>query len=261
MRAVDRAVEVLQALGRRSMSFSELTQALGLPKATVHRLLKALARHQLVVQQPESDRYMLGPGLFQLSSHLVADYRQLTQAAEPHMRALQDVTGETIVLTVVRGDERVAIIELQSPQELRFTLGGQPVGQLYAGAGGKVLLAWMRPNTRTAVLRKMHLQPLTETTITDPDALLAELASIRERGYATSFGERLAGAACLSVPVWGPNEDVVAALSILAPDSRVDSHKLLSFLPDLQARATAISQELGASVEQVEQKGATKDAS
>lgn len=247
MRAVERAILLLQTLGQRNMSFSELVRKVNLPKGTVHRLLGTLIHHQLVARHTHSDTYMLGPALIRMSSRIMADYRHLAMLAEPHMQSLRDSTGETIVLTAARGRERVAVLELPSPHELCVTLGARSVGQFYAGAGGKLLLAHMPSSTCAELLDSTHLESLTPNTITERDALLAELAEIRRRGYATSFGERIPGAACISVPVRRPDGEVVAALSILGPESRLGRERLLALLPDLQERADAISRQLGAS--------------
>jgi DNA-binding IclR family transcriptional regulator len=116
---------------------------------------------------------------------------------------------------------------------------------LHAGAPGKLLLAYLPEEVRDKILADTGLVALTARTITSRAELEAELAAIRERGWATSFGEHIEGVSCLSVPLRDADGQVVAALSILGPYLRLGEELLMSYLEVLQKEATEISRHLG----------------
>jgi DNA-binding IclR family transcriptional regulator len=90
------------------------------------------------------------------------------------------------------------------------------------------------------------LEKLTPATIVDPDVLAAELALVRERGYATSAGERQGDAASVAAPVFGLSDDVVGAISVCGPRYRMSEELVGLIAPRVVAVAEHISRRLGA---------------
>jgi len=116
---------------------------------------------------------------------------------------------------------------------------------LYAGAGGKVLLAFGPEEIRKKVLTRKHIKQLTPHTIKNPKLLLQELERIRQDGYAFSFGERDAEVAALAAPIFNHEGKICASLSIAGPISRFSREHNVQHLKILMATAKRISEMLG----------------
>jgi DNA-binding IclR family transcriptional regulator len=149
-------------------------------------------------------------------------------------------------LNVIDGMQRLCIETLES---LQFLKASMPIGSrspLYAGASSKCLLAFSSPDFIDSYLRKAELAPLTEDTIRDKMALLAELEQVRVQGYAASLGERNPGLGSLSAPIFNHRGILQAALSLAIPEIRYaqEPHRRFCLTQLLQA-AEAISRAMG----------------
>lgn len=244
-RAVERALDVLWAFveGPSQMGISQLSRKLGLSKATTHRLVGALVRRQLLSQDPRTALYSLGVAALRLGNAFLKSL-DVREAALPVMQDLAQRTGETVNLNIVRDGCRVCIEKVDSVQAVRhFVELGRPE-PLYAGASGKVLLAFMDPAEVETVIRR-GLRRLTPRTVTDPDRLRAELAEIRRRGYAVSAGERVDGASAVSAPVRNAQGQVVAGLTVSGPTYRFTHARVRAFITLVLQGAAAVSEALG----------------
>ena len=115
---------------------------------------------------------------------------------------------------------------------------------LYAGAIGKVLGAFQDENVIRKRLMEEPLIPLTEYTITSPEALLAEYAKIREQGYAISDGELSTETIGIGAPIRDESGTVWAAISVGAPRLRVDEGKLERYIFLVREIAQEMSEDL-----------------
>ncbi|MFD0593216.1 IclR family transcriptional regulator [Catellatospora coxensis] len=115
---------------------------------------------------------------------------------------------------------------------------------MHAGGSSKAFLAFLPDSEVDAYLDRHPLQPLTDKTVTDPAKLRKELAAIRKRGYATSLGERQAGAASIAAPVFDHDGHVVAVLSVAGPAARFKPEGSGN-AQELVAAAARISEQLG----------------
>src|SRR5262249_52902579 len=93
-------------------------------------------------------------------------------------------------------------------------------GAAHARASGKLLLAYESPEERAAYLQSHPLQPITARTIVETDPFIAELEKIAGCGYSIDNGEFAEGVACISAPVFDAAREVIAAVTISAPDAR-----------------------------------------
>lgn len=245
VRAVERALEVLLVLGEGEVGLAEVSRQTGLNKATTYRILLSLEKKGFVTRDRVSGRYSLGSSLLSLVAGALYRHQDLVQVAYPVMQRLWRLTNETITLYVRHGTSRICVAEIPSPQPLKYTVGVGVTVPLHAGAPGKLLLAYLPQEERQKVLDGIQLEALTARTITSRVELEKELENILARGWATSFGERIEGVSCLSVPVRDGQGEVVACLSILGPYSRLGEDLLLSYLDVLQAEAKQISAQLG----------------
>ncbi|GHF19701.1 IclR family transcriptional regulator [Amycolatopsis deserti] len=179
------------AESRGGLTVTELAVRTGLPRSTVHRVLRSLERELYVVRAQEPDRpgYVLGPALlkFGMNSHL-----RLLAATRPDLVALAREVRERVELAVFSGREVVVVDQIAAPARLR---GVTQVGKsfsLHASCIGKVLLAQL-PDARVAELLPERLDRFTPATVTERAALLAELARVRRAGVAVDREEHDSG--------------------------------------------------------------------
>ncbi|MGH2791386.1 MAG: IclR family transcriptional regulator [Actinomycetota bacterium] len=243
----DRAVAILDAFttDRPELGVSEIARVTGLSRSTVHRLLATLRRHELVQQIPTTRNYALGPHLLRLAQIAFSNVN-LQNVAKMVMTELRDRCDETVGLHIRLGPfTRTVLDQVESKQALRRTYNEIGVAiPIYQGAPGKVLLGNDDPEFQEKVLHG-KLEAATPRTITDPDKLRTELRRAKKNGYAFSFEERVVGISTVAVPIADHTGQVIAALSVTGPNSRVGRKQLLEFVPHAQDAAGRISASLG----------------
>jgi DNA-binding IclR family transcriptional regulator len=239
VQSVERGIDILMALANGPKTLTEVKIETGLSKGTAFRLLASLNYENLVVKEAHSNLYMLGPGFLRLFQGVMQGVGAITAVAKPALTSLWEETEETVTVHVRVGAERICIEELPSPQPIRYvsTLGA--AAPLHVGSAGKVLIAFMESAEMEKTLQTLPLLPVTSATISDLDALRAELDTVRRQGYAMSHGERIPGASAVSVPVRGL-QGFLASLSVLGPADRLPRKRRLELVPLLQSTAEGI---------------------
>lgn len=245
MRSVDRVAAILNFLGEESpQPIWQIAAETGLPRPTVFRLVKALARQGFVMRD-DGVGYRLGPRLMFLAMKSSGAV-DLKSAARPVMEWLARETGETTALQLRVGSSRVCVELVESSQMVRRVIEVNTPMPVHCGASGKALLAWL-PEARAAeLIGKGPLQRFTEHTITDPDELMAELRAIRKVGYAISFGERMGDGNAIAAPILSSTGEVLGAVAVLAPAHRTPRQKLIGWVPVLQRAGREIAAAHGA---------------
>jgi len=233
-----RALDILDCFVRDgpSLSLAEISQAVGLKPPTAHRLIKGLISRGMVVAD-SSRRYSLGPAVMKLAAVVMSREHDLANVAAASLERLRALTGETVSLHCVLGDERICVAELLSHEHIRMESGVGSTYPLYAGAAGKAMLAYL-PERLDALLPR--LTAVGPATITDEPKLRADLDAIRRRGYATSESEVVPGAASLAVPVFGSAGSVIAAINVVGPAARLSRTKLSSFRGEVRDEAAKL---------------------
>jgi DNA-binding IclR family transcriptional regulator len=222
IRSVDRAIDVLLALGRGPRRLTEVSTDVALSKPTTYRLLYTLKLKGMVLQDHMTGDYRLGPACFRLMASMVNGNAGFPMDATAALAALRDDTNETVTVHVLAGPSRICVQELPSPHAIRYTAGLGATAPVYSGSAGKVLLAFLPERERELTLQSLRLVPMTANTITDLATLRNELDHVVETGTATSVGERVAGAVGVSAPVFDASGRILAAISVLGPADRLD---------------------------------------
>jgi DNA-binding IclR family transcriptional regulator len=225
--AVERALDVLLLFGRQArpdLGVTEISGQLGLSKAAVHRILTSLKSRDLVSVDAQSRRYSLGPAALGLGRAYLARI-DLRSMASPELAWLSAESRETATLSIRNGDSRMYGDQVGPDREVRMEVAiGVPYA-LHAGSSSKAFLAFLTPGEIESYLDRhargqSTLPALTDATITDRKALVAELAKVRQRGYAVSMGERQAGAASVAAPILDQDGRPVAVISVSGPIER-----------------------------------------
>jgi len=219
---IERAADVLFLFtddDRSSLGVTEIANELGISKAVVHRILTSLRERDLVVSEPSTRKYSLGPAVLGLA----ASYRNqldVRPMAIEAMERLSAATNETATLSIRIGFQRIYVDQVTPPSEVRMTVQtGRPY-PLHAGSSSKAFLAFLDEDEQDRFFASETMHSLTSVTTTDPDSLRRELAVIRQQGFATSLGERQAGAASVAAPLLD-REGPVAVISVCGPLERI----------------------------------------
>jgi DNA-binding IclR family transcriptional regulator len=237
----------LFTLERPRWTLTEVATVMGLSVSTVHRLLKSLLAHELLVVDPNEKRYSLGPGVMRMAKMLLErdDIQKVYEASAPFMSALRASTGETVGLHRVLGNHRACVAELVSFHTVRTQTSVGGLQPLHAGAASKSLIAWMSVSERDRLLPTGSYEVMTAATPRDRQSLESELRTVREHGYAVSCGESVSGAAALSAPIFDGRRNVVAALNITGPVERWTVDNMQRHVPELLDAVRTVSTYLG----------------
>jgi DNA-binding IclR family transcriptional regulator len=163
--------------------------------------------------------------------------------AERHaiLARLVESIGETCNFTMLDGTEVLYLDRVEAAWPLRMNLSSGSRVPLHCTASGKLLLALQPKAVRARLLAHLALARFTDTTLTDPKRLAAELAQIRARRYATDNEEFHAGLVCVAVPVPDRKRRACAAIAVQAPMSRMPLERGLAHLPGLRRAAEAMA--------------------
>ncbi|NLU83784.1 IclR family transcriptional regulator [Rhodococcus sp. HNM0569] len=206
---------ILQAftVERTTLTFAQIRDATGLPKATVHRLLGDLVEHGLLDRTGST--YRLSRLVFELGMRASVE-RGLIEVSGPFLEELRDRVREIVHLGVREGSEVVYVAKIGA-----HLGGGAPsrIGgrmPLHATALGKVLLAFSPVDEQNRILAE-PLARFTPRTVTEPGRLRRQLDEIRESGLSREYEESAVGVVCVAAPVLDRDDRIVAAVSVTGP--------------------------------------------
>lgn len=238
---VDRALSILPLLAEGPADLGQVADRLGVHKSTALRLLRTLHEHGFVYRQSDQ-HYRLGARLFALAQQAVENL-DVREIAHPHLVALNEKCGHTVHLAVHEENEVLYIDKVESRYPVRmYSRIGKPVA-ITVAAVAKLLLADLPEPERRALAEKLDYPRYTSRSTHDATAFLAELATVREQGWATDLGGHEESINCVAAPVRGADGRLVAAMSVSAPNVVVSAEELLGLLPLVRRTADAISRE------------------
>ncbi len=240
--ALDRGIDLLELLASadRPLSFSEILTGLGIPRASLVRILNTLLNRGLIDKMQPDGHYRLGMKLLYIG-HRLKDKITLRSVAWPLMQSLSDETRETVELAVLDNGQLLLIEQIEGSGDVRISsrIGGA-YPYLHAVSVGKLYLAHMEPAKRKRVLAQVGLPAVTPWTITDPEQLDKELGEILQRGYAKEDQELRTGVRRVAAPIYDHFGRVAGGLSIAAPVFRMT----VTDFPKYGERAKAIAEEI-----------------
>ncbi|MER7502321.1 IclR family transcriptional regulator [Nonomuraea pusilla] len=210
IQSVERAAAILRLLasGPRLLGVAELARALGLPKGTLHGILRTLVKVGFVEQDAATGKYRLGPTLLHLGSSYL-DVNELRTRSLNWADALAGRSRESAWIGTLHEGHVLVIHHVFRPDDSMQTLQVGTYLPAHASALGKVLLAH-DPYGEAAP----PLAPYTGRTLVDPDALERELDQVRARGWAAEMEELVEGEVALAAPIKDPRGIVVGAIGI-----------------------------------------------
>lgn len=220
VQSVDRAIAILEILAQRGESgVTQIASDLNVHKSTASRLMSSLLARGLVEQISDRGRYRLGLGLVRLAGAVTSSL-DVVSGSRAVTRALATQVGETVNIAVLHDNRVLYVDQVMGPSmvSMRSWLG-QSV-PTHCTATGKVLTAWLDEPARIAA-RPDSWVKLAPNTLTSGAALEKELAKVRALGYAVAYQEMETDFVAIAAPIRDAHDEVVAALVISGPASRL----------------------------------------
>jgi DNA-binding IclR family transcriptional regulator len=236
-----KALETLEA-AEQGLTLTALAHHLRESQTVAFRVLRTLAAHGYVQQDPATKRYTLGLRLWEMGAR-VAGRTGLVETARPALKWLTSVSGQTSALVVLRDTDVLYVDIVEGLEPLRFYADLGARAPAYATASGKAMLAH-RADMVPDVVRK-GLRRLAPGTITRPADLRQRLAEIRRSGLSINRGERRDDIAAVAAPIFDVRGECVAAISIAGPRTRFSEDTLEEFARHVRKASEEVSLKLG----------------
>jgi len=239
--SLERATDILICLGYGINSATEIATYCDYSISTVHRLLQNLADLNWVIQDDTSHKYFLGPLVNRLSANIATVHQYLILHAMKEMSRISNITEETVILGALEQLHYIKLHDIPSPHNLRIIEASDRLKGQYLGATAKVLLSQLDDKDLKPLLKHIRNEAVTPDSVTDNAVILEQILEIRRKGYFVSYGERIKGAACVSVPV--KNYFCPVSLYIVGPEDRIKP-RLEKCIKELVSSASVISEDI-----------------
>jgi len=214
VRAADTCLRILQevAFAELPQGVTQIAGKVGIVKGAVHKHLHTLIEHGMIVQDPVTSLYRLGPKIW-LMGQKAPDGQALSEIAQPLMQTARDELGLAVVLSVPTPKSAFVLATLRSNQPIDIGVRPGSELQLHSSAQGKVFLAfgpadlWEQLDT--------SLEAVTPKTTTDIGKLKKDIQRVRELGYSVAPEESLLGINALAAPIFSANRTLVGSIGLI----------------------------------------------
>jgi IclR family transcriptional regulator, acetate operon repressor len=246
VKSLARAFSILDTLSAADgpLSLKAVSDAVGLPRSTCHRLLTTMQSLNYVRFEAGSREWMVGRRALSIGSAF-ARTRDIASIGRPIMRTLSLEINETINLSRLTDGQMLYVEQITAKNAMPTFARPGVVLAPNTTASGKVILAHMEAPARSRLLDGTGLAAKTCNSVTDPARLLEDLEQTRLRGYAIDDQENCVGIRCLAVPVFDEKGAPCGALSVSGGVSRITPTRIDELARALAARARSITTEIG----------------
>lgn len=241
---VGKALAVLDQVASfgRPVRFGELLTSSPYPKATLYRLVQVLTKQAMLTYDPDRQTYTPGLRLVRLA-HAAWQSASLAPVARPYLEQLSAEAGETVHLAQLDGGQVLYVDKINAADPLAMYSQAGRVAPVYCTGVGKAMIAFLPDGEVEPILQQQSYHAFTDKTLSDPDALRAELANIRDRGHAYDREEHEPGIICVSLPILTRAGRVLGAVSVTSSTERTSLAELDHHLPRLRAAVSSIAGE------------------
>lgn len=226
MQTVQKTVVILRAFTKEEpkLSLTDLHKKTGIGLSSLQRFVATLVYEGFLIRDEKTKYYQLGLSLIHLGK-LVEQESSIITVAQPILQELNKQLNESVAMTIIDGDKRRCIMNYESTHSLTARNNVGDTSPLYAGASAKAMLAFLPQDEIDDYLESVKIERITNNTVADKEALLQELATIRQRQYALSKSERIIGACSISAPIMSSARPI-ASISIIIPEARFDDTQI-----------------------------------
>jgi IclR family acetate operon transcriptional repressor len=245
VQVLDRSLKLLDLVASADgAALTDLSDQSGMAPSTVHRLLTSLANHGMVTHDAETGAWTIGLKAFEIGNAFLR-FRKLGTISRPFLKNLMEHSGETANIGIEDGGDVVFISQVESHAPMRAFFRPGRRGPIHASGIGKAILStW----DNTAIERLLTPRPLTSFTDKTRDTLpklLADIETIRTRGWSIDDEEHTLGMRCLAAPIFNEYGEAVAGISVSGPAVRLPDETLAALGPVVKAAADGVTQAMG----------------
>jgi DNA-binding IclR family transcriptional regulator len=247
IQAVDHALDLLEQFHGDvdELGVTELSKRLKLHKNNVFRLLATLESRNYIEQNRVTENYRLGLKTLELGQTFIKQMGLLRQS-RPVLESLVKECNETTYVAILKESHIVYLDVVETDMTVRVVPRVGSRLPAYCTAAGKIQLAYMTDEELDHYLPTKELKAFTANTITDRDALKANLRKVAEQGYALDIEEMDIGVCCVGAPIRDYTRRIIGAVSISGPSMRFSMERIEKELVPLVKRAGEdISTKLG----------------
>jgi DNA-binding IclR family transcriptional regulator len=245
IQSVSRALSLICLFthGSPRRGITEISNALGLAKPTVHGLVRTLVKQGFLQQDPQTRKYGLGLKIYELGI-VLAGSLEINQKGAGRAYQLSKQTGLVSRIAIWNLDVALLTVNIEPRSHLFFVHQIGPRIPAYCSGIGKALLAFLEPRELQGYLERVKLEPLTANTITQKKQFLKEIEEIRRRGYSIDREETLLDLACIGTPIFGQGGRLEGAIS-LSGEAKSIYKGMETLVPELLKTSREISRSLG----------------
>ncbi len=222
------------------MTLMEISTRMELPKQSVHRLLKQLEGAWLVNRSGPGKHYVCSSRVRQMAINLL----MTTGPAAERRAILQEMADQVNAscnLAITSGDSIVYLDRVEANWNSNAKLSPGTRVPFHCTASGKLLMSLLPKQQRERLLRSLSLRRWTEFTISDAQALRADLEETRKRRLGLNRGEYIPGVVAIAVPVMLTAQKASAAVAIQASAEQFSVAQLMEWVPQLRATAERLA--------------------
>ena len=245
--SIERALTLMREIAAHNRTGSrllDLANRTGLQRPTVHRMLKCLTAENMVLQDPQSHRYFLGPMVFELGLTAAPRF-DLREVCHPSMRRIAEETGDTVFLTQRSGLDAVCLDRQEGTFPIKtFTLEIGMRRPLGVGTGSLAILSALTEDELRQVVTS-NTPRLPEYGLT-PTSLIAQVKRAQKLGYAVREVPTLAGVRSVGHALHNGTGTPFAALSVSAISSRMSEKRVGDLATLLRSESRSIEKQLAA---------------
>lgn len=245
--ALSRGLQILSlfSVERPELSLSQIVELLKLNKSTAYRILTTLQAMQYLEQNPDSRLYRPSLKILQLGFAAINNL-EIHQIAHPYLEQLSQELNETVSLAILDGFRTVYVDRIRNQAIVGVVLGVGSSLPAHSTALGKVLLADLPIEELNNLLATHEMITYTPRTLTTKEALLIELETIRQRGFAIDDEELASGLRAAAAPVRDISKRAIAAVNVTGNTLNISrEHLMREIIPALISTTSKISESLG----------------
>lgn len=240
-----RGLQLLMQFNRdeRELNGAELSRRMGLPRASVFRMLFTLEQSGFLERCSDGVSYKLGLSVLRLGFELLASM-ELTEVGRPIIDELRDRSGFSAHLVVRDARDVVFIAKAAGNNAMFHSIQVGARLPAHATVLGRTLMSDLDMAQLSKLFPETKLQKFTPKTPTDVKALKVLIDQDRDRGYGVSMGGYETGISTIAAPVFNEQSRVAAAISISVPTQRIDDEVLMPLVNLVKAAADQMTERL-----------------
>lgn len=244
--SLSRGLAILELLGVEDSGYTlkEIGERVGMSKTSAHRYSSMLCDQGYLSRSPRSGLYHLGVRTLSLSLAIV-EHSELVHQVKPLVDEAAERFAVHVDVGILAGDA-IYLVYRRDSKDTRAFRSFSYSSALHYLATGKAAMAFLDPDALHALVDRLDLVAPTARTITDPEALLAELAEARRRGFARNNEESLPGLIAIGAPLFSLRTGaVIGAVSF---DSSTATYAMQAFEDQFAGHLVELAKKLSAVV-------------